>query len=214
MKITVLCTSREHPIWPRLEEWRGRTPHETSLAASVSEVTEGELLLLISCSDIIRRNVRDRFRRTLVIHAADVPHGRGFAPLNWQIIEGKSGITVTLMEAADKVDSGDVWAKRTMQFEGHELFDELFGRLFETELELMDFAVANFDTISPTPQSGEGSYYRRRVPEDSRIQPTQTIADVFDLVRVSDPSRYPAFFDYRGHRYALTLTKMGALSKS
>jgi len=180
----------------------------------VSEVTEGDLLLLVSCSDIIRRNVRDRFRRTLVIHAADVPHGRGFAPLNWQIVEGKSGITVTLMEAADKVDSGDVWAKRTMQFEGHELFDELFGRLFETELELMDFAVANFDTISPTPQSGEGSYYRRRVPEDSRIQPTQTIADVFDLVRVSDPSRYPAFFDYRGHRYALTLTKMGALSKS
>lgn len=209
-----MCTSREHPIWPRLEEWCGRVPHETSLATSVPEVTEGDLLLLISCSDIIRRNIRDRFRRTLVIHAAGVPHGRGFAPLNWQIIEGKSDINVTLMEAADKVDSGDVWARRTMHFEGHELFEELFGRLFQTELELMDFAVANFHTINPTPQSGEGSYYRRRGPEDSRIQPTQTIADVFDLVRVSDPSRYPAFFDFRGHRYALTLTKMEVSSKS
>jgi methionyl-tRNA formyltransferase len=113
------------------------------------------------------------------------------------------------MEAADKVDSGDVWQKRTLHFEGNELFDELFDRLFATELALMDFAVDNFHSIVPLPQPAiEGSYYRKRGPEDGRVHPTQTIAEIFDLVRVSDPARYPVFFDHRGCRYVLQLQKV------
>ena len=211
MDITVLCSSSSHPIWPRIVSWCDRKceeGHRTSLVTQVAEVTRGDLLLLISCSEIVRSPVRGRFGKVLVIHAADVPMGRGFAPLNWQIIEGKQEIVVTLMEAADKVDSGDVWAKRTMRFDGHELFEELFETLFATELELMDFAVAEFATVLPKPQPPiEGSYYRRRGPEDSRVQPANTLEQIFDLVRASDPNRYPVFFEYRGHRYTITLCK-------
>jgi methionyl-tRNA formyltransferase len=176
----------------------------------LSEVTSGDILFLISCNQIVRKGVRDRFRHTLVIHASDVPHGRGFAPLNWQIIEGRSEVVVTLMEAADKVDCGDVWAKRVLRFEGHELFAELCEKLFAAELELMTYAVDHHDIIAPQPQpENEGSFYRKRGPEDSRIQPDQSFASAFDLIRASDPVRYPAFFEYRGYRYHVTLTKVG-----
>jgi methionyl-tRNA formyltransferase len=211
VNITILCSSQDHPVWPRLAAWceRMRPHHQTSLVTTAAEVGSGDLLLLISCSEIIRRPTRSRFGKVLVIHASDVPFGRGFAPLNWQIIEGKSEVVVTLMEAADKVDSGDVWAKQTMRFEGHELFNEIFEKLFETELNLMDFAVENFHSVIPVPQPPiEGSYYRRRVPEDNHIEPHQTIEQIFDLARVSDPHRYPLHFDYRGQRYALTLRKL------
>ncbi|MCS7024450.1 MAG: hypothetical protein NZV14_06580 [Bryobacteraceae bacterium] len=184
--------------------------HEVALVEHLAEVTSGDFLFLISCNQIVGRGVRDRFRYTLVIHASDVPYGRGFAPLNWQILEGKSEIVVTLMEAADKVDSGDVWAKRVLRFEGHELFEELSEKLFSTELELMSFAVNHHQQIVPQPQpAGIGSYYRKRQPEDSRIWPEQSFASAFDLIRASDPVRYPAFFDYRGYRYQVTLTKLG-----
>lgn len=184
--------------------------HEVALIEHLSEVTSGDILFLISCNQIVRKGVRDRFRHTLVIHASDVPYGRGFAPLNWQIIEGRSEVVVTLMEAAGKVDSGDVWAKRVLHFQGHELFEELFETLFATELELMTFAVNHHDIIAPEPQpEGEGSYYRKRGPEDGRIQPDQSFSSAFDLIRASDPVRYPAFFDYRGYRYHVMLTKAG-----
>jgi methionyl-tRNA formyltransferase len=187
-----------------------RPRHEVALVEHLSEVTAGDILFLISCNQIVRKGVRDRFRHTLVIHASDVPHGRGFAPLNWQIIEGRSEIVVTLMEAADKVDSGDVWAKRVLRFEGHELFAELSEKLFAAELELMSYAVDHHDIIAPEPQpENEGSYYRKRGPEDSRIQPGQSFASAFDLIRASDPVRYPAFFEYRGYRYHVNLTKAG-----
>ncbi len=214
MQITILCSSRNHPVWPQLEAWceRVRDTHEIRMVEKLTDVTSGDLLFLISCNDIVRRSVRDRFRKVLVIHASDVPHGRGFAPLNWQIIEGRNEVVVTMMEAADKVDSGDIWAQHTLRFQGHELFDELFQRLFSAELELMSHAVANFGRIEPRPQpASEGSYYRKRGPEDSRVAPDKTLAEVFDLVRASDPERYPAFFEHRGHRYAIAFTKLGAV---
>jgi methionyl-tRNA formyltransferase len=127
--------------------------------------------------------------------------------LVWQILEGRDTVTVTLLEAEDAVDSGAVWQKMQIHFEGHELCDEIHAALFDAELALMDFAVENLDMIQPMPQTGEGSHYRRRTPEDSRLDVNRSIAEQFDLLRVADTDRYPAFFDYRGHRYQIQLKK-------
>jgi len=54
------------------------------------------------------------------------------------------------------------------------------------------------------------SYYRRRTPDDSRLDPSRSIAEQFDLLRVADPQRFPAFFDLRGHRYVVRIEKAGA----
>lgn len=216
MRISILCSSRNHPVWSRLVDWVARNSHQhqIEIVERRADVGSGDILFLISCNEIIRRDIRDRYGKVLVIHASDVPHGRGFAPLNWQILEGRNRVTVTLMEAADKVDSGDVWAKHNMDFEGHETFDELFDKLFETEIALMDFAVASYGTIQPRPQPvEEGSYYRRRTPEDGIVSSEHRLMEIFDLLRVSDPQRYPVQFEFRGHRYALTMQKLGPAEK-
>ena len=72
----------------------------------------GEILFLVSCNEIIGKDVRDRYMATLVIHASDLPKGRGWSPHIWQIIEGKKEIMVSLLEAEDAVDSGAIWAKK------------------------------------------------------------------------------------------------------
>jgi len=134
--------------------------------------------------------------------------GRGWSPHVWQILEGKNQIKVTLLEAEDVVDSGKIWAQRDMVLEGHELFDEINCKLFMTELELMEFAVTNFEMVTPRVQDGRpASHYPKRNPEDSRLDTDKTLAEQFDLLRVSDNERFPAFFDFRGHRYYVQLRK-------
>jgi methionyl-tRNA formyltransferase len=212
MKITVICSSPEHPIWPRLEAWvreKGES-HDVRLVNHPQEIESGDLLLLISCTSIIKRDVRERFGATLVCHASDVPRGRGWSPLVWQVLEGANRICVTLMYAEDKVDSGKIWAQRTVELEGHELADEIYGRLFDAELELMDFAVEHFGRIEPRDQPDvEPTYYPRRRPEDSKVDVNQSLAEVFDLLRIADSNRYPVFFDHRGYRYSLSIQKVG-----
>lgn len=210
MKISILCSEVEHPVYPAIESWqlRHRQKHEIEIVQNKANLNGGDLLFLISCHEIISRNFRDMYRATLVIHASDLPDGRGWSPHIWQILSGRNEIPVALLEVEDRVDGGAIWTRRDLRLEGHELYDEINSKLFAVELELMDFALSQWPTIAPHPQEvRDGTYYRRRTPEDSRLDPTKTIADQFDLLRVADPQRYPAFFDYRGHRYIIKVEK-------
>jgi methionyl-tRNA formyltransferase len=212
MRISILCSSKSHPIYPLLEAWSERhaAAHQVELAVSAAQLSGGELLLLVSCDEIIPPQTRSRYGATLVIHASDVPEGRGWSPHVWQILEGSNRVAVTLMSAEDAVDSGAIWGQRWVELEGHELSDEINARLFAAELELMDLAAERFGRVTPRAQDERAAtYYRRRTPDDSRLDPHKTIAEQFELLRVADPERYPAFFDYRGYRYLVRLTKKG-----
>lgn len=74
----------------------------------------------------------------------------------------------------------------------------------------MDYALSAAGSVEPVEQSvANGTrYYRRRTPEDSRLDPELPIAQQFDLLRICDPDRYPAFFELHGHRYRLRLEKI------
>lgn len=211
MRITILCSSKKHPINDWLQSWikEKGAGHSIELIREKEHLRGGDLLFLISCSQIIGKAEREKYRSTLVIHASDLPQGRGWSPHIWQIVEGKADITVSLLEADDAVDTGRIWKKLQVPIKSHWLYDEINNALFHAELQLMSFAVENFESISPypQPQQVEPSYYRKRTPEDSRIDPSVSIADQFDKIRVSDPNRFPAFFECRGQRYKLIVER-------
>jgi methionyl-tRNA formyltransferase len=193
-----------------LDSWcrKNSGQHELEIVHSSRDLNGGDILFLIASSEIIDADVREHYRASLVVHASDLPKGRGWSPHQWQILEGSNRITVTLLEAEDSVDSGAIWEQREIQFQGHELFDEVNNLLYETVIKLMDFALENIDKVEPRAQDGrEPSYYPKRTPEDSRIDPNKSIAEQFDLLRIADPDRYPAFLDIRGHRYEIKLVK-------
>lgn len=210
MKITVLCSDSNHPVYFYLDGWckKQSENHDVELISDLNNVTGGDLLFLISCVDIIPETIQQLYGVTLVIHASDLPYGRGWSPLIWQILEGKTKIALTLLEAKNPVDSGPIWKKIWLNFEGTELYDELNEILFNAELALMDFAINNLGNVKKIVQdNGKATFYPRRYPEHSRIDPNTSIAENFDLLRVSDPSRYPAFFEYRGEFYNVTLRR-------
>lgn len=210
MRITILCSDPEHPIRPHLETWlKDRSgEHEVCLVETLSEVTMGDILFLISCHEIVGPKVREAFSHTLVIHASDLPLGRGWSPHIWEILSGAEKITVTLLEAEDGVDCGAIWAKEVFLLEGHELYDEIDKKLFEAEIKLMDFAMREHASMTPQVQDDrEATTYPRRKPEDSRIDPNLPLVEQFELLRVANPERFPAFFDHRGKRYHISISK-------
>ena len=182
--------------------------HVTSLLYDKTDLQGGDVLFLVSCNQIMRDTERKKYRATLVLHASDLPQGRGWSPHIWSILSGAHQITVSLMEADDPVDSGAIWLKATFSLEGHELLPEINEKLFMTELLLMTQAVEQFETIRPVQQIGDPGVYRpKRLPVDSQLDPYKAIAEQFDLLRVVDSQRHPAFFDYRGKRYLIRIEK-------
>lgn len=212
MKITILCTDPEHPVNTYLERWveQIKGMHSIELVRSRSQLTGGDFLFLVSCSQIIKSEHRENYKHTLVLHASDLPRGRGWSPHVWEILKGAVAITLSLLEAEDKVDSGRLWLKRVVPIDRTDLWHEVNEKLFEAEVELINEAVESYHQIQSYPQSDEiePTYYSKRTPADSEIDPEKSIAEQFNLIRMCDPQRYPAWFEYLGQKYNLTLEKI------
>lgn len=211
MKISILCTDSGHPVITDIQSWIANMSlqgHDLTLVFDKGHLQGGDILFLVSCSQIIRDAEREKYKVTLVLHASDLPKGRGWSPHIWSILAGADQITVSLLEAQDPVDTGAIWFKERFALEGHELLSEINQKLFRAELSLMTKAVENFHNVVPSKQSGDpGLYQSKRSPENSRLDPDKTIAEQFDLLRVVDSQRFPAFIDYRGMRYLIKIEK-------
>jgi len=211
MKISILCSDPMHPINDYLDRWiaNNQIDHDIELVRHTASLRGGDLLFLVSCCEIVGADVREEYRWALVIHASPLPLGRGWSPHVWALIEGAETLTLSLIEAEDKVDTGRVWRQITFPVARHALWQEINHELFTKEIELIDFAVKNCMTVEPEEQcqDREPTYYRRRTPEDSELDPSASIAQQFNLMRVCDPQRYPAFVRMYGHKYLIKIEK-------
>ena len=209
MNISILTTSIEHPVNAYLDKWAEKNKnHQISIVHLKKELISGDILFLISCSEIISKLERRKFKKTLVVHASDLPYGRGWSPYVWEIINGATDITLSLLEAGDKVDTGDIWKKVNVSIPKTTLFDEINEVIFNSELELMDFAIENYHTIEPKKQLNiDSEYWPKRSPKDSEIDINQTIFEQFDLIRMCDPQRFPAYFYKDGVKFNIAIEK-------
>ena len=206
-KVTV-CVDTEgwfDPHASQLVERINASGDHATFVRSPSEVQEGGIAFYLSCMKLTPPDALACNRQNIVVHASDLPKGRGFSPIVWQVLEGENLIPVTMILAADEADAGDVLLKDEIHLDGTELNDEIRDRLGR---KIQDMCLAYLALPEPStgqPQQGEPSWYPRRRAEDSRLDPGRTIAEQFELLRVVDNDRYPAFFDYRGRRYILRI---------
>jgi len=171
------------------------------------ELASGDFCFLLGCGQLVKPDKLRLHKHNLVVHESDLPHGRGWSPMTWQVLEGAQCIPVTLMEAVDDVDAGKIYLQEWMELEGHEFIDELRAVQAGATQRLCRRFVQNYPAIvdKARPQTGEPTWYPRRLPAESEIDPYRPLVDQFNLLRVVDNLRYPAFFRYAGRRYLLSI---------
>ena len=172
-----------------------------------SALSAGDVCLLLSCGRLLNAEQLALHRYNLVVHESALPQGQGWSPMTWQILQGASSIPITLFEAVADLDAGPIHLQQEIALQGHELVDQ--WRVLQARATL-DLCLTWFDrhqeaVQSAKPQVGEASHYPRRRPADSRLDPELSLAEQFNVLRVVDNQRYPAFFHWRGRRYILNI---------
>ena len=180
--------------------------HDTSVVRNANEVEVGDIAFYLACVKITPNEILKRNYWNLVVHESELPKGRGFAPLTWAMLEGRREVDSCLILATDgAVDSGPILLRQTMRFTGYELGPEIRRIQAETTIALcLNFVNARTPPIA-SPQVGEPTFFRRRYPNDSELDPSKSIEEQFNLLRVVDNERYPAFFEINGNRYVLKI---------
>lgn len=168
-----------------------------------------DIVFLLSYSKIVPEDLLRLNKNNIVVHESALPNGKGWSPLTWQILDGKNEIPITLFEASSVIDSGNIYIQDVIRFNGSELIDELHNKQGNATVSLCIEFVSKYTFYieHAKHQKGDSSYYRKRIPADSELDINDTIKNQFNLLRVVDNKRYPAFFLYEGERFYLYISK-------
>ncbi len=172
-----------------------------------NQLAKADICLLLSCGHLLNPDQLKLHRHNLVVHESALPAGQGWSPMTWQILEGANEIPITLFEATSEIDAGPIYLQEVINLNGTELIDQWRKLQQKATIKL---CLQWFDCYSTViqgamAQQGESTYYPRRSSIDSALDPALSIEDQFNLLRVTDHRRYPAFFDLAGMRYQLQI---------
>jgi len=143
---------------------------------------------------------------TFVLHATDLPRGRGWAPVNWALIRGDSEIYVTSFKVDEGCDTGLYHTKSSCEIDKMDTFESAYNKV-ENEcakhiVEILT-ELNNVGSLSLHEQVGEPTWNPRRTPRDSELDPNKTIAEQWNIMRATDNDEYPAFFKLHNKKVIL-----------
>lgn len=208
MKLQILCDNNNSWIIPFIISYvdiKRNQGLECMFCQTHEEVSEGDVLVLLSCEKLFKGLYLNKYN--LVVHESLLPEGKGWSPLTWQILEGKSDVPVTLFEAEERVDSGLIYGVEYIRLEGHELINEIRALQAESTFKLLNKFIADYPHNSGVKQLGNSTFYPRRTAKDSELNNHLPLIEQFNLLRVCDNERYPAFFIVEGIKYYLKIEK-------
>lgn len=168
---------------------------------------EVDVLFILSYFNFVPEEVLEKNSYNLVVHESDLPKGKGWSPLFWQILEGKNKIPIVLFEAESKVDSGKIYLKDYITLNGDELHDEIREKQASKTMELCLKFIVNCKNISPVNQKGKPTFFPKRTPENSELDVNKSIEEQFNLLRVVSNTQYPAYFTINNTKYLLYIFK-------
>ena len=171
------------------------------------EIEEGDVLILLSCERILKKEKLKKHKSNIVIHPSALPEGKGWSPLAWQVLAGRNIISITLFEAIEQVDSGDIYLQGEIRLRGDELNGEIKAKQGLETCRLVKEYISKYP-MQGIPQGQGESFYRKRKQKDNQLDVDKTLAEQFNLLRIIDNERYPAWFHHKGCQYAVTIKKI------
>lgn len=130
---------------------------------AICDQTRPELLISMSCPQIIRRATRRRFARGCInVHGSPLPRYRGLMPAFWALRNGETATAATVHDLVDRLDDGAILARRPVAIAPDETWDSLVGKTkaagAEALIEVIDQIRRGCETRRPN-RDEKASYF-------------------------------------------------------
>lgn len=165
-----------------------------------------DYVFVLGYTKILPKIFIERNKLVMVIHESNLPKGKGFSPLQWQILQNKNIIKVNLIKLEPKVDSGDIILTDYLKLNGSELYDEIREKQSEVTFQLIE-KFLNKKIIQYKKQKNKETFFRKRNANDSKLDINQSLKKSFNLLRICNNEEWPAFFYYKNHKYTFKIFK-------
>lgn len=163
-----------------------------------------DVALVVGCRILLPRDIYEAPPLgTLAVHDSYLTEYRGFAPLNWSIINGENHTGVTLFYLSEETDGGDIVARRKIPFGKDETAIQVYERVIDETISLVlkTWPLLAKKKIKRIKQIyTEGSITCSRTPPDGCIDWSKSTRQVYDLIRALTRPYPGAYTFYTGKK--------------
>ena len=171
-----------------------------------------ELIISLNWRRLIPKNIYQLpIKGTINIHAGKLPEYRGFAPINWALINGETEIGITAHYLEDTPDTGDIVHQEIIPVENNNNAFDVYQKALDVLPKVILKSVTNIenDNVNVISQKNlQGFLCVKRFPEDGKINWSQNRINIHNLIRaLSDP--FPnAFCFHKGDKILIKKSKL------
>ncbi len=200
-----------------IPHYQTKTLKDRDYAALISEQIRPDVAFVVGCRILLPKSIYAIPRLgTLAVHDSLLPDYRGFAPLNWAVINGETQTGVTLFYLDERMDGGDIGGQKTVQIGAAETAAEVYERICASTVDLVLEAHGELSAgrITRLPQDYDaGSFTCSRTPDDGVIDWNGLTHDIYNRVRALTYPYPGAFTFYRGERLIVWAAQPGDNTK-
>ncbi len=186
-------------------------PKINNLVDERKKINPCEFLITAGYPFILKPEVLSLCKYNLNVHPTLLPKYRG-PNIEWNIIangEKETGVSVHFLSKL--ADKGNIVLQKKVELTSFDTISSLLRKTSEIEpallLEAMDM-VRNGDDGYVQDETQVSYYPQLRTPDDSEIDPSKSIEELYNCIRASDPDRFPAFFIKDGEKIGVRLFRV------
>lgn len=185
---------------PLLIQPKRTSPRYPSFLEQILDVAP-DLILVNSYSMLLGRELLEMPKCGAVnIHGALLPQYRGSNPIQWALLNNEIETGVTMHYMSADFDTGDIIAERRVPIHFEDTWRDIQTRILAaTQVMLAEEIprlLSHANARQPQDQA-KARYFRRRHPEDGRIDWQDSILSIYNLVRALIKP-HPGAFYYQG----------------
>ena len=149
----------------------------------------------------------------IAAHYSLLPKYRGFAPVQWAIINGEKETGVTLFKINEgEADSGLIAAQKKIEIAQNDYSKDLDDKIISCTVELFQEFIQKYEsgTLKYTKQDeSKATYSCKRIPEDGKIDWRKSSSEIFNLIRALAYPYPGAFCEYNNVCYHIRSAQPG-----
>lgn len=194
--------SNELALWATKKNYPTYKPSNSVEIESVISELKPDLVITMAFGQLIKHNelIVPKYG-WINIHFSVLPKWRGAAPVQHAILQGENQTGVTIFKLDEGMDTGPVYASKSVSINSNESTHEVLERLSvvgaEMTIEVLDLVESG---VEPTPQASSGSSMAPKIKKsDGKINWSLTTSEIHNRFRAlsDNPGVWCLFGDRR-----------------
>ena len=164
-----------------------------------------DIVFILGYTKLLNNDFLKKNKLNLVVHESNLPYGKGFAPVQWQILKGQTIIPMCLIKAEINADSGDIYEKIYFKVSPTDLYDQIRKKQAAATIRIIKKFLKKYPKIKAKKQKGKGTFLKKRKKSDSKLDINKSIKEQFNLLRICNNNKWPGYFIYKKKKYIIKI---------